>query len=36
MIEFMQKKIAVTIADDNQDLMFQLRTPKGKVVWASK
>lgn len=24
------------IADDNKGLMFQLRTPKGKVVWASK
>ena len=24
------------IADDNQGVIFQLRTPKGKVVWASK
>ena len=34
-----QKKAEIMlqeIADDNQDLMFQLRTPKGKVVWASK
>ena len=32
----MKEKVSVLIADDNQDLMFQLRTPKGKVVWASK
>lgn len=34
-----QKKAEIIlqeIADDNQGLMFQLRTPKGKVVWASK
>lgn len=34
-----QKKAEIIlqeIADDNQSLMFQLRTPKGKVVWASK
>lgn len=24
------------IANDNQGLTFQLRTPKGKVVWTSK
>lgn len=34
-----QKKTEIIlqeIADDNQGLMFQLRSPKGKVVWASK